>query len=635
MRLILSKYILVLSLFSAFRLLLLTTEGERLVDTPAEAGQVGQALFIGLRFDIVITGYLLSLPILLLVIAEVSGLWKKGLIRFCFYWTLSFFALAFLICAIDIPYFNQFFSRFDVVAFNWADQPFFVGKMMLQEPRYFGALLFYLIVLLLFYLGLKRIYQKAEIEAPKKKLLKLSLYLPLLLLVFVGIRGRLASKSPIRIGTAYFSNNAFLNQLGLNPVFTLIKSYSEQKKKSNRSLQLMDEEEAIQAVQADLNIQQNIGKSPIARKIQPNLPTDHRPNVVLILMESMSTAKMGRYGNPHGLTPFLDSISQQSLYFENIYTAGIHTFNGIFSTLCSFPALMRQQPLKKMKRYNGMATTLRQLDYATLYFTTHDAQFDNVAGFLYANDMERIVSQADYPREAIKTALGVPDDVMFHFSLPILEEYAAKGQPFFATFMTASDHGPFYIPPYFQKHSENIRQQIVAYADWSLQQFIRQAATKSWFDQTIFIFIADHGAPMNTVYDLALNYHHSPLIFYAPKLLGTPKSYHQMGGQIDVFPTLMGLLNLPYTNNTLGIDLRKEERPYIYFSADDKIGVLDQEHFLMINPHQAPQLFQYRNKDLKNYSDLYPEKVASMKQYMESHLQVYQYLLSNDLLYQE
>ena len=101
----------------------------------------------------------------------------------------------------------------------------------------------------------------------------------------------------------------------------------------------------------------------------------------------MSAAKMGRYGSKDNLTPSLDSLALQGLCFDNIYTAGIHTYNGVFGTLFSFPALAMQHPMKasNMLKYNGIAATLKQYDYQTVYFTTHDGQFDNVEGFLYHN----------------------------------------------------------------------------------------------------------------------------------------------------------------------------------------------------------------------------------------------------------
>ena len=342
----------------------------------------------------------------------------------------------------------------------------------------------------------------------------------------------------------------------------------------------------------------------------------------------MSAAKMSRHGNAHHLTPFLDSLANQSYYFENIYTAGKHTFNGILGTLFSFPALYRQHPLKNIRKYNGLGSTLHGLGYSTIYFTTHDGQFDNIEGFLRANDFDRIVSQKDYPSKEVKTTLGVPDDFLFEFAVPVIDELSRKEKPFFATFMTASDHGPYYIPDYFTPKNTEIKQQIVEYADWSLQKFVRLASQKEWFKNTIFVFVADHGAPLTAAYDISLDYFHSPLIFYAPGLFDQPAVFDCIGGQIDVFPTLMGLLHLPYVNNSLGVDLIQSQRPYIFINDDDKIGILDQENLLILNSKKCNGLYHYRNSDTTNYVDIYPELVNEMASYATANLQVFQSMLN-------
>jgi phosphoglycerol transferase MdoB-like AlkP superfamily enzyme len=274
--------------------------------------------------------------------------------------------------------------------------------------------------------------------------------------MFIGIRGRVQEKSPIKVGTAYFSDNAFLNQLGLNPVFTFLRSYLDKLDQRNQIINLMDDATAIKNVRKYLGIENPIDDYPIARQVVSDSTGAKNFNVILVIMESMSAAKMTRHGNQNNLTPFLDSIANQGYYFENIYTAGIHTFNGVFSTLFSFPAIYLQNPMKEstMFRYNGFGHTLRKKGYSTTYFTTHDGQFDNIEGFLRANDFENIITLADYPSEKVKTTLGVPDDYMFEFSMPLIDGLAAENKPFFVAYMTASDHGPYYLPDYYQAQEQ-------------------------------------------------------------------------------------------------------------------------------------------------------------------------------------
>jgi phosphoglycerol transferase MdoB-like AlkP superfamily enzyme len=635
---ILKTYLAVLAIFFVFRLILFFTELDRIGSFRAEFIHIILAFLMGIRFDVVISGYILLLPFVVLSVLFILDRHYKWIYKILFYWIFVLFSLAFAVCAADIPYFNQFFSRFSVGAFQWIDSPVFVFKMIFQEPRYFIIILPLILLLYLFFIILKRIFRTYTGQTSKAHYsLKIMVSLLFLGLMFLGIRGRIQEKSPIKVGTAYFSDNAFLNQLGLNPVFTLMRSYFDSVDEKNKTLALMDDELAIRNVRRYLGIDQPFGDYPLARQVLADSTGEKSYNVVLVIMESMSAAKMERHGNMKNLTPFLDSISHHAYYFENIYTAGIHTFNGVFSTLFSFPAIYRQNPMKEssMFRYNGIGQTLKKNGYSTTYFTTHDGQFDNIEGFLRANDFENIITLADYPSEKIKTTLGVPDDYMFEFSMPIIQKLHNEDKPFFVAFMTASDHGPYYLPDYYKPRNKEIKDQMVEYADWSLKKFISMASEQEWFKQTIFVFIADHGSPINAIYDIPLDYHHTPLIIYAPELITKPGNFSGMGGQIDVFPTIMGLLNQSYINNTLGINLLSENRPFIFINHEDKFGVLDTEYFLVMKNDGERSLFKYREKDRKDYANEHEQLVKDMEEYTLSNLQVFQYLMQSETRYME
>ena len=153
------------------------------------------------------------------------------------------------------------------------------------------------------------------------------------------------------------------------------------------------------------------------------------------------------------------------------------------------------------------------------------------------------------------------------------------------------------------------------------------ASKQKWFDNTLFVFVADHGAALDQDYDMPLTYNHVPMLFFCPKLIQNPQSFSKMAEQIDVYPTVMGLLNIAYTNTTLGIDLLKENRPFSYFNGDDKYGVIDQNWFLMVREDQSNYLYKYQSKDHKDYAKEFPEIVNKMNIYAKSNLQSYQYYL--------
>ena len=620
-------YAAVLVPFTLFRTILFLTELDR-IGPEVTTSLILQAFLMGARFDLVIAGYLFALPFLLITVFSMIGPVPRQLIKAIRVFLVLGFALAFLVCAVDIPYFNQFFARFSITAFEWMESPVFVVKMIVQEPRYWLAIVPFLAVLWGFNKALGRI-MKEPFPARTGPLLSNALVsLVALGLVFLGIRGRADEKSPIRVGTAYFSDHAFLNQLGLNPNFTLIRSWLDSKDEAYRTVRLMDDEEAVALAQGDLGIAHADPAHPLARQVRFDAP-ETKHNVVVVIMESMSAAKMARHGNTKGLVPFLDSLSHQGVYFENAYSAGIHTFNGVFSTIFSFPALFRQHPMKEssMLRYHGLFSALREHDYSTAYFTTHDGQFDNAEGFMRANACERVITKADYPAADVKTTLGVPDDRMFAYALPILDEMANARKPFVAAFMTASDHGPYYVPEYFVPHSTDIKDQVTEYADYSLRFLIAECMKRPWFANTLFVFVADHGAAIDGTYDMSLDYNHTPLLFFAPHIMGESRTDTSIAGQIDAFPTIMGILRAPFENRTLGIDLFREKRPYIYFNADDKYGVLDGGHFLVVREEGSRSLYAYREKSAVDRSAELPDAVERMDSYARAHMQAAQYVI--------
>jgi len=614
-----------------FRLLLVLTNLQQIPAVPDKFSLLAQSFVMGFRFDTVVSGYALALPLITLTIISLVGWRDERIYRIMSWLLVALHTPLFLAGAADIPYFRYYFSRLTVASLNWMDAPAFMVKMVFGEIRYFVYFILFVTCLILF-AQIVSIIRKAiwkRTGARESRWLSLGISLLACGLLFVGVRGRVAQKSPIRAGTAYFSNYAFINQLGLNPAFTFIRSALDARQPENRRLDLMDEDEAQRKAREFLKIPEGAGFiSPMARRVTAT-GEPLEANVILVIMESMAAAKMARYGNPDSLTPVMDSLASVSLCFDNIYTDGMHTYNGICATLFSFPTLLKRHPMKAtiIPEMTGFARTLSERGYGTIFFTTHDEQFDNMGGFLRGNGFQNVISQKDYPREKILSTLGVPDDYLFEFAIPKLNNLHRRGRPFFCAMLTASDHGPYIIPKWadFKPRSSEARKQIVEYADWSVGRFLRLAQREDWYENTIFVFVADHGAVWGaSEYDMPLSYFHTPLIIFAPGLLPEPRTFDVIGGQIDIFSTIMGLLQIDYVNNTLGIDLLRDERLAIFFTADDKIGCLNREFFFVHRQNGLESLYKYRTAESNNYLEQYPTAADSLRTYAFSMLQAAQ-----------
>ena len=604
----------------------------RLVDTlvfclgsevpPDMEGMYYKALFMGWRFDTVVSCYILSVPLLLIIF----GLWcrikAKAYYAVAHHFTVILFIISFIACAADIPYFLYFFTRLNAMALNWNDSLSIVVDMIVKEPTYIGFAALFIAAATGYWFIMRSIYRKFLASESKNAPYKFSIPVGILLigLCVLGMRGRLEMKSPIRVGTAYFCNNAFLNQIGLNPMFTFVKSFEEMSKEKNKPISLIDPQIAFEVFDNEM-----------CEPFTPNeeLVLDSGTNVVVVIMESMSCDKTGFFNNSE-MTPNLDSICRNSLVFTNTYSAGIHTYNGIYSTLYSHPALLAQHTMKHtvMPNMCGLPNKLKEAGYQTLFCITHDKEFDNIGGFLQGNNIEKVVSQESYPSSEVVGTWGVPDHIMFRHAIETINQMDTN-RPFLACMLTCSDHGPYVYPKdiALQPKSSEMKYKMIEYADWSIGQFMHEAAKCKWFKNTLFVFIADHGASNETVYDMSLSYHHVPMAFYYPGKIA-PQTNDDLALQIDLAPTILGMVLPNCGNNTLGIDLLHYRRPFAFFSADDKIGALDKEYFYLYRVAQKrASLYHYRDNDPVDHIADHQELAEKMRRYAFSMMQVSQQML--------
>ena len=259
-----------------------------------------------------------------------------------------------------------------------------------------------------------------------------------------------------------------------------------------------------------------------------------------------------------------------------------------------------------------------------------ESQYDNMNAFFRTNGFDEIFSQENYPSEKVVNGFGVQDDFLYDYALNHLKKQSAQTSPFFAVLLSISNHPPYVIPSYFQPKSKNIEEQIVEYADWSIRQFIHKASQQPWFDNTIFVLLGDHGKLVgNPDSEMPQSYNHIPLMFYAPALL-TAEEKENFGGQIDVAPTLLGMLRINYIQNNLGIDLLKEERPCMFFSADNMLGVKDTKHFYIYDT-ESKQEFNYNIHNGTLSPATANTTFDSLKTYAFSMLQTTEYLIRKQL----
>jgi phosphoglycerol transferase MdoB-like AlkP superfamily enzyme len=350
-------------------------------------------------------------------------------------------------------------------------------------------------------------------------------------------------------------------------------------------------------------------------------------------MESMSSYKMGIHGRPV-LTPNFNNIIRQSLYFDRFFSSGIHTFNGLFSTASGFPSMLTEHALRRYTRhpFTTLANLLEKKDYSSYFFSTHDPHFDNMHGFFTQSGFQKTFSAFDLPKEKTISATGVGDHEIFKLFFSTIGKSNPQ-KPFISFIMTGSDHGPWAVPTDipFKPDSDTEEKRATQYADWSLGEFIKEARQQDWYKNTLFVFVADHGYYTDGAYEMPISYHHIPFVLHKPDALQADTN-HNLGYQPDVLSTVAGLMNIEFKNSSFGVNILKEKHPFVYFTADDKIGCVSDDgyYFYELLTQNIKRLRRYPQYEDKDYYTEKKAKADSLEKSAKTMLKAAEFFIRRD-----
>lgn len=546
----------------------------------------------GLLFDLYVASWLLLPPALVLGLAHALGgpqqrAWSAA--RWLF--TVPFLLVLFLSCA-DLPYFGYTNMRLTDAALVTLHDPGQALRELVSTPAYLGMLLLFALLAWGLARLLGRLFRPEE--APRQGRWWRWSLLPLpLALLLLGMRGSVDfSSTPLVAQDAYFSDTPFLNQLGTNAAYSFLESFGQD------HVALMDPLEAIALAREELGIHEMGFASPIAREARFAGAATRR-NVVLVLMESLSASRLRRYGHPGWLMPSLEQLMDASAVMDRFYASGMHTANGIFSSLYGLPPVGAQHPMMHpsmtAQRFIGLPGILQRAGWRTCFITPGDARFDNLKGFLPVNGFDELIAEPDFPTEAHRNSWGVSDHALFRMALRRADALHLDGQPFFITALTISSHKWNKPPddiPGFAPASADEADAIYEYADRALAEFLAEARQRPWFDSTLFVIVGDHGQAFDPLYEVPIAYHHVPLVIHAPALV-PPARLGDYGTQVDLPATILALLRVPHVDNMLGKDLLRGGHAAAYFCADHRICAINEQGF-WIRDRGVERLYDHR-----------------------------------------
>ncbi len=319
-------------------------------------------------------------------------------------------------------------------------------------------------------------------------------------------------------------------------------------------------------------------------------------NLVLVSVESLSASYLGSYGSGENLTPNLDALAREGLRFAQVYATGTRTVRGLEALSLGTPPVPGQAIVRRPHNEHlaTLGEVLEHQGFDTYFFYGGYGYFDNMNAYFSANDY-RVVDRTDIPSDRIvfENVWGVADEVLFDTVISQLDKQAAGKKPFFAHVMTTSNHRPYTYPDgRIDIPSPGGRKGAVKYSDYAIGKFIRDAKTRPWFRDTLFVFVADHCASVAGKTRLPVKHYQIPLILYAPGNL-KPGVYSPMISQIDIVPSVVEALGQHGDDLFFGRSVFEEGAPpeRAFISNYQELGYLKRNKLTVLLPKRRVQAF--------------------------------------------
>jgi phosphoglycerol transferase MdoB-like AlkP superfamily enzyme len=535
------------------------------------------------------------------------------------YFTIAYI-LILLFFVSDFQYYAYRTTRLDAEIISFMKDAAISAKMVWQSYPVLIILAILAIVIIAVFVLIKLIHKWASkfsmVNSKRNKVVASMVFGFLLAFSIYGKLGQF----PLRWSDAFAQNNDYRAMMSLNPMqsfFSSLKFTQPVTKASSVLPYYSYVQKALQLPSTDtttLNYTRNFVGNNAANK----------PNIVVVLCESFSMYKSSMTGNPLNATPYFNALSKEGIFFTNCFSPAYGTARGVWATITGVPDVTQVKTASRNPRAVNQYSIMSSFkDYEKYYFLGGDATWANIRGLLKNNiDNLHLYEEPDYESSSVDV-WGISDRSLFTEATNKLNKVKA---PFFTIIQTSSNHRPFTIPQKDRtdmgilnkpldsllKFGFNVESNLertnaeynsVRYMDFCINEFIQNAKKQAWYNNTIFLFVGDHGirgqgaSMIPKVYtEKGLTCQHIPMLIYSPLL--KPAQYDFPCSQLDVLPTLAGLANISYKNTALGRDVLKVASDstalkYAFIMDHDR-----KEYGLVMDGHYYVKTLDGRSKEL-------------------------------------
>lgn len=521
-------------------------------------------------------------------------------------WTAYLAAITLVIMFVygaDFSNFSYNHTRISGSALNFVRDPYEMFRMVWQSYPIIWILLGLAIAVFVTARLIRRTHTAVHTKSNLHKFEYQRRWYVLALLIMCWFVYGFMCLRPLTRQSAFQLNENFKSYLALNPFQNFISTL-----KFRKPLNVAKPGGGIYNTMADF-LQLDSAtrtKNSFSREVLPNNRSlESKPNVVLVVCESFSMYKSSMSGNKLNTTPFFNEMCNNGIFFDHCFTPSFGTARGLFATITGIPDVQMIEFSTQNEDAVNQRSIINDFDgYEKYYFIGGRSQFNNFRGLMSNLDDVHIYEKSKYKSPEINV-WGISDRDLFSEANQVLK---TQTKPFFAVIQTAHNHRPFMLPPQekefscpdfdnetLAKYGFDSKEEYRAfcYTDFCFKKFIEAARQESYFNNTIFVFVGDHGVEgeAGAVYPQAwtsfrLSDEHVPLLYYAPSLL-KPARYSYTVSQVDLLPTLAGMVHQPYINSTLGRDVINQpdllHAAFIIHHDEGNIGVVTDNYYFVKN----------------------------------------------------
>ncbi len=582
---------------------------------PIALPDLGQAFYLGLKFDLQLS-LAIILPLFIIGNIRFFNPFHSGGMRFLWLFYLFVVMTAVLIIYVgNFGHYGYLGKPIDSTVLRFFENMDIASQMVWETYPVIEWVLGFIATILLYLFTLNRLIIRNNylVDTPRSILNKTIIALLFSSLMVAGLFGKV-SYYPLRWSDAFFSPHDFVPAVSSNPILYFLNTLK------NRKISFSDSEtrkyydtmvnylKVDNPNKSDLNY---IRTKPTLTNSKKSASSTHKPfNVVMVFLESFSAFKSGLYNNPLNPTPNIDALANQGYLFKRFYTPSTGTARSVFTALTGIPDVEPQKTSTRNPLIVDQHLIINSFkDYKKLYFLGGSASWGNIRGLLSKNITDLDLYEEGKYNSPRVDVWGIADHSLFKEANNVLKKLN-KNKPFFAVIQTSGNHRPYTIPSdagNFKRDDNNDAILIQSgflnngeynsyrFLDYSVGQFIKAAKKEAYFENTLFVFFGDHGVAgtgehIKPAYSqLGIMNLHVPLIFYAPKLITKPRQFNKVASEVDVMPTIAGLLEHAYTNSTLGRDLLDPQFDSARFAftvahgSQQRIGLIGDSHYYQMD----------------------------------------------------